>query len=108
ALAKATNMPVLFTPVGIPLEVETVEPIRAVDAPVIVQLKRAPIMAFQPTGEEVQLAAVVTPPPAQTEAASARSANLPSTASPLPLVALLGLMTLCGAFMIRTAARRLR
>ena len=62
ALAKATNTPVLFTAVEIPLEVT--EPIKLVDAPVVAELKRAPIMAIKPTGEEVQLAQVVTPPPA--------------------------------------------
>src|ERR1700737_1695094 len=61
-LAKATHTPVLFTPVEIPVEVA--EPIKSGDAPVVVELKRAPIMAIKPTGEEVQLAEVVTPPPA--------------------------------------------
>ena len=69
ALAKATNTPVLFTPVEIPLEVA--EPVKLADEPVVVELKRAPIMAIQPTGEEVQLAQVVTPPPAETEVAMA-------------------------------------
>ena len=69
ALAKASNTPVLFTPVELPLEVA--EPIKSADAPVVVQLKQAPIMAIKPTGEEVQLAEVVTPPPAETEVAAA-------------------------------------
>ena len=56
-LAKATNTPVLFTPVEIPVEVA--EPIKSADEPVVVELKRAPIMAIKPTGEEVQLAEVV-------------------------------------------------
>ena len=61
-LAKETNTPVLYTAVELPLEVE--KPILPVTAPVVVQLKQAPVMAVQPTGEEVELAAVVTPPPA--------------------------------------------
>src|SRR5438309_7672490 len=56
-LAKTTNVPVLFTPVEIPVEV--VEPMKSADAPVIVELKRAPVMAIKPTGEEVQLAVAV-------------------------------------------------
>src|SRR3954465_882897 len=60
-LAKTTNVPVLFTAVDLPLEVA--EPIKSADAPVVVELKRAPIMAIRPTGEEVQLAVAVTPPP---------------------------------------------
>src|ERR1700687_2674600 len=60
-IAKATNTPVLFAAVDIPVEVA--DPIKSVDEPVVVQLKQAPIMAIQPSGEEVQVAQVVTPPP---------------------------------------------
>jgi hypothetical protein len=111
-LAKATNMPVLFTPVEIPLEVA--EPIRTADAPIVDELRRAPVMAIQPTGEEVQLAQVVTPPPAA-EMQVARAPvsmelerTLPATASTLPLIGLFGLLALGGAFAVRAAARRLR
>jgi hypothetical protein len=106
ALAKETNTPVLFTPVEIPLEV--VEPIKSADAPVVLELKRAPIMAIKPTGEEVQLAEVVTPPPTQTEAAvaSVPEKALPATASPLPLIALLGLLALGGALTLRLVQKR--
>lgn len=69
ALAKATSTAVLFTPAELPAEVEV--PITSPDSPVIAQLKRAEVMAIKPTGEEVQLAQVVTPPPA--EAAQARA-----------------------------------
>ena len=62
-LAKMTNTPVLFTAAEIPAEV--LQPIVAADEPVVAQLKQAPVMALQPTGEEVELAAVVTPPPAE-------------------------------------------
>jgi hypothetical protein len=99
ALAKASNTPVLFTPVDIPVEVA--EPIKSADAPVVIELKRAPIMAIKPTGEELQLAEVVTPPPAATEVATAAvepDRVLPSTASPLPLLALAGFLAM-GAFL---------
>ena len=107
-LAKETNTPVLFTPAEIPLEVA--EPIKSADAPVVVELKRAPIMAIKPTGEEVQLAEVVTPPPAEAEIAAAPAAErtLPSTASTLPLIALLGLLALGGALILRVAERRVQ
>ena len=49
-LAKSTNTPVLFTSVEIPLEVA--EPAKLADAAVVEELKRAPIMAIQPAGEE--------------------------------------------------------
>ena len=106
ALAKATNTPVLFTPVEMPVEVA--DPIKSADAPVVLELKRAPIMAIKPTGEEVQLAEVVTPPPAQLAAAveSVPEKALPATASPLPLIALLGFLALGGAWTLRLAQRR--
>jgi hypothetical protein len=110
ALAKETNTPVLFTAVEIPLEVAL--PIRTADEPVVVQLKQAPVMAIKPTGEEVELAQVVTPPPAETQIADAgantQSVNptLPTTASPLPLIALFGLLALGGAFTLRFVEKR--
>jgi hypothetical protein len=106
-LAKTTNTPVLFTAVELPLEVA--EPIKSADAPVVVELKRAPIMAIKPTGEEVQLAEVVTLPPADTEVATAQSApTLPATASTLPLIFLFGLTTLAAAFVLRGFSKRLQ
>jgi hypothetical protein len=110
-LAKTSNTPVLFMPVEIPMEVAM--PIKSADEPVVAELKRAPIMAIQPSGEEVHLAAVVTPPPAaELEQESAPTAvarlTLPATSSPLPMIALFGLLALGGAFAVRAAARRLR
>ncbi|MBK7930868.1 MAG: hypothetical protein IPJ98_26360 [Bryobacterales bacterium] len=119
-LAKTTNVPVLFTPAEMPMEVT--KPIQSVDEPVVVELKRAPIMAIKPTGEEVQLAEVVTPPPAaEMEVASAPAPStgpatgtsneaepmLPATASNLPLMGLLGLAMLGGAFALRAASKRI-
>jgi hypothetical protein len=109
AIAKATNTPVLFTPAELPAEVA--EPIKTADAAVVVEMKRAPIMAVQPTGEEVAVAEVVTPPPAAVEAAPVAAApaeTLPATASTLPLIGLLGLMALAMAFAVRSFARRIQ
>ena len=111
-LAKETNTPVLFTPVELPLEVA--EPIKAADEPVVVELKKAPVMAIKPTGEEVELAQVVTPLPAQDlvaenkEPAPPVATELPATASTLPLIALLGLLALGVAFVLRLAQKRLQ
>jgi len=108
ALAKATHTPVLFTPAEVPVEVA--EPIKSAEMPVVVELKRAPIMAIQPSGEEVELAQVVTPPPTATEVAAAPATHadreLPATASQLPLMALFGLLALGGAFALRISGRR--
>jgi hypothetical protein len=104
-IAKATNTPVLFAAVDIPVEVA--EPIKSVDEPVVVQLKQAPIMAIKPTGEEVQLAQVVTPPPVEVATTVADvPESLPKTASPFPLIGLFGLLALSAALAIHVVAKR--
>jgi len=105
-IAKATNTPVLFAAVDIPVEVA--EPIKSVHEPVVVQLKQAPIMAIKPTGEEVQLAQVVTPPPVEVAAIVAEPLpeTLPKTASPFPLIGLFGLLALSAALAIHVVAKR--
>jgi hypothetical protein len=107
-LAKTTNTPVLFVADELPVEV--MEPMVTVDHPVVAQLKQAPIMAYRPTGEEVPLTAVVTPPPAvelQADAAPL-AAVLPATSSALPLIALFGLLALGGAFGLRLVQKRVQ
>jgi LPXTG-motif cell wall-anchored protein len=110
-LAKETNTPVLFTALEIP--VELAEPIKTADHPVVVQLKQAPVMAIKPTGEEVEVAQVVTPPPAQepvavqAEPAQVAAVQLPKTGSELPLIELLGLLALGGAWTLRRVQKRL-
>jgi hypothetical protein len=83
-LAKITNEVILATPI----ELATV-PVEA--------LKTAPVVAVKPTGEEVQVAEVVELPPEVTAAKPvevAAAETLPQTASPLPLVGLIGLLSL--------------
>jgi LPXTG-motif cell wall-anchored protein len=62
-------------------------------------LEKAPVLAVEPTGETVPLAEVVQPPPVQT-------ASLPKTASDLPLLALIGLLSLGAGFSVRTLCAR--
>jgi hypothetical protein len=104
-LAVEANTPVLFTATEIPVEVE--EPVAA---PLIAQLKTAPVMAVQPTGEAVETAVVVTPPPAVEVAAAPApttlAAVLPATSSALPLIALFGLLALGGALGLRMLQKR--
>jgi type IV secretory pathway VirJ component len=101
-LAKTTKTPVLFTAAELPAEVAE---IKTEDTAVVTEMRRAPIMAVQPTGEEVQLAEVVTAPPAQAEVAER---SLPATASPLPLIALFGFLALGAAFALRAAEKRVQ
>jgi len=74
-LSRVVNQPVLATPVEL-----------APTAPVET-FKKAPVVAVTPRGEEVAVAEVVEAPPVET-------ASLPQTASPLPLLALMGLLSL--------------
>jgi len=74
-LARVLNQPVLATPV----ELAPTAPIQA--------FVEAPIVAVTPRGEEVAVTEVVEAPPVET-------ASLPQTASPLPLLALMGLLSL--------------
>ena len=83
-LAKVTNEVILATPA----ELETLP---------VEELKTAPVVAVKPTGEEVKVAEVVEAPPEvataePVEVAAAQS--LPKTASALPLVGLIGLLSL--------------
>jgi len=105
-LAKTANAPVLFPAADIPVEVA--EPIKAADEPVVVQLKQAPVMAVQPTGQEVELAQVVTPPPAAepVQPVQVAAAELPKTASAFPLIALLGLLSLGAAWTLGLVQKR--
>jgi len=111
-LAKTTNTPVLFTAAEIPVEVAA--PVQLADAPLVLELKQAPIMAIKPTGEEVQLALVVTPPPAVAEVGTIEPVStvaeqtLPKTASPLPLIGLFGLLALGGALALRVLESRVQ
>jgi hypothetical protein len=104
-LAKTTQTPILFMDTEIPVEVT--QPVTA-DAPVVAQMKQAPVMAYQPTGEQVALATVVTAPPAaELQADTAPMAELPHTSSAMPLMALFGLLALGGALGLRMVQKRL-
>ena len=116
-LAKATNQPVLFTPAAITPEVKT--PIKSSTEPVVTELRQAPVRAINPAGEEVELAQVVTPPPAVETAqapapepapvqlAENRPETLPNTGSSLPLIALFGFLALSGAAVLGVSRRLL-
>ncbi len=108
ALAQVNNTPVLATAADVPVEVE--KPIVTVSEPEVAQLKQAPVIAVKPTGEDVELAQAVTPPPATvaetTEPAQPAAQTLPSTASSFPLIALFGLLALGLAWTLRLVQKR--
>ncbi len=117
-LAKVTSQPVLAMPSE--LESEITKPAKSAADEPVVALKTAPVTAIKPTGEEVEVAQVVTPPPAQAPpvqtmpaqedmntTASQRADRLPQTASNLPLIGLIGLLSLCaGAALLAVPSRK--
>ena len=88
-LAKQTNRPVLSMP----------------DQQDTTQIKKAPVKAVAPSGEEVEIAEVVATAPIPSQAAT--KSSLPQTASDLPLLALIGALALAGAGVFRVVARHL-
>jgi len=106
-LAKETNTVVLYTPAAI--EPEALAPIKSADEPVVVQQKQAPVLAVKPTGEDVEVAQVVTAPPAEALVATNDAPvaeTLPKTASPMPLIGLFGLLALGAAFSLKFVRSR--
>ena len=98
-LAKSTSTPVL----SMPAELAKEEP--KPEAPeVVAELQQAPVTAIEPSGAEVAKTEVVTPP---TAAAIETAAALPKTASPLPLVGLLGLLALGAGLTLRFVEKRI-
>jgi LPXTG-motif cell wall-anchored protein len=108
-LAQATKLPVLAVVAEVKTEVTKPEELE-----VTAVLTQAPVMAVKPTGEVVEIAQVIqTEPPAQVRAAASPTEptlvaenKLPATGSSLPLIALLGLLTLGGGFTVRALAKR--
>jgi hypothetical protein len=95
-LAKITNLPVLAMPTE--LATNLTLPVASADEPPVIALKTAPIEAVKPTGEVVAMTEVVEAPPVQTAAAAEPEKSLPKTASPLPLLGLIGLLSLGAGF----------
>lgn len=96
-LAKLTNEPVLAMPTE--LAADLTAPVKSADEAPVVALKQAPVTAVKPTGEEIEVAVVVGRPPVQTTQIAAIQAptstkRFPHTASQLPLLALIGLLSL--------------
>jgi hypothetical protein len=106
-LAKLTNLPILAMPTE--LESEFTKPAKSVNDEPVVALKQAPLTAVKPTGEEVEVAQVVTPPPAQqkeTATTPKRTEQLPQTASLLPLLGLIGLLSLGAGLALMGISKR--
>lgn len=93
-LAKETNEPVLATPIEL-----AAVPVAA--------LRTAPVEAVDPKGQPIELAQVVEPPPVQVvEPTPVAAETLPKTASPLPLISLIGLLTMGVGFALSAFSKR--
>jgi hypothetical protein len=96
-LAKETKQPVIYMPEAVAPEITA--PVTAKNEPPVVALEEAPLAAVEPSGAEVAVTEVAVPPPVET-------ASLPRTASDLPLLALIGLLSLGVAFWLRAVCVR--
>jgi len=96
-LAKATNEAVPYMPNEfIP---EITEPATTPKEAPVVTIEKAPLKAVEPSGQDVEVAEAFQPPPVQ-------AAALPHTASPLPLIGLMGLMSLALGLGVREVAKQ--
>jgi hypothetical protein len=99
ALAEANNTPVPAMPAE--LAPSTTKPAVTVTSREFRALLVVPLKSEEPTGEEVELAQAPAPPAELPE-------TLPKTASSLPLIGLIGLLSLGTAFTLRLAAARVK
>jgi LPXTG-motif cell wall-anchored protein len=102
-LAKVTNEQVHTMPsepeITTPAKSERDEPVEA--------LKDAPLTAVKPRGEEVEIAQITPQPAEQTpDADTERPEQLPQTASSLPLLGLIGLLSLGAGFALLAIRKR--
>jgi hypothetical protein len=97
-LARATDQPVLYIPDEAAPYI--MAPAKTGIEPPIVALKEEPVMIVKPTGEVVAMPEVTVAPPLE------KPAELPKTASELPLLTLVGLLCLGVGVALRTLCGR--
>ena len=111
ALAKANDTPVPAMPEE--LSVNTTKPAVTMKEPQVVALQEAPLVAEEPSGEEVEIAAAFADSPAAAQLPARLPSTgaqlpetLPNTATPLPLVGLIGLLSVGTAAALRLSAAK--
>jgi hypothetical protein len=98
-LAKVANLPVPYIPDEVAVKIVAapiapkapISPAKAAAEPVVITLREAPVLVIKPTGEVVQIAEVFEAPPVQV---ALKASVLPKTAGELPLIALMGFLSL--------------
>src|SRR5271168_2082973 len=105
ALAKANNTPVPSMPAE--LAANTTKPAATLNEPHVIAMKLASLKAQMPTEEELEIGEVFVAqaPPSDP---SQLPAELPKTGSPVPLIGLLGLLSVATALSLRIARKDLQ
>lgn len=112
ALAKVNNEPVPSMPNA--MATNTTQPATTMQEQSVTQMKEAPLTTEQPqssAAQNEQSAAQntqTTPQMAENQGTENRAQSLPHTASPLPLIGLVGLMALGGGRLLRTLSKRMQ
>ncbi len=112
-LAQSINEPVLFTPDASTTSVATTTTNDTDNDNMAAATTTEPIRAYTPSGQDVPMSDVVDTPPANEMAsnttpstATPADTTLPKTASNLPLIALLGLLSVGAGFTLRAFSSR--
>jgi LPXTG-motif cell wall-anchored protein len=102
ALAKVNNTPVPSMPAE--LAANTTQPTATVNEPHVMAMKQTPVKAQNPAGDEVEIAElfIAQAPPDQSQL----PAELPQTGSSLPLIGLVGMLSLGAALGCRLVAAK--
>lgn len=100
ALAKASQTPVPSMPEE--LTQNTTMPTASLEEPPVVALKTAELKVQTPAGEEVEVAEVFAPPAAD----PALPDQLPTTASQLPMIGIIGLLSFGAALVLKLLTKR--
>jgi hypothetical protein len=103
-LAKANNTPVPFMPND--LAPDTLTQDANLNGPGVEALNAAPVMAETPNGSEVEIGTVFMVTAGHGDGPAELPAELPTTATSLPLMVLIGSLSLFGAVGLRIAAPR--
>jgi hypothetical protein len=85
------------------LAVNTTKPAATLNEPHVMAMKLAPLKAQMPTEEELEIGEVFAQ--ASPSDPPQLPAELPKTSSPLPLIGLVGLLSLAAALGLRFAAK---
>jgi hypothetical protein len=101
-LAKVNNTPVPSMPAE--LAPNTIQPATTMQEPNVLEMSNSELKAQTPTEEEVEVTEVFTT--VVTDSTDQLPEELPKTASSLPLVGLVGVLSLATAFTLRSAKRK--